>query len=167
MATIGEHLKQARTQRNVTLEQAAHVTRVRIHYLRALEEDDRDLLPSDVQGRGFLRLYADYLGLPVDPLLDQWMGKIPENVPPSPAPMRKPPSSRRLLQKSPSHDGLDEEPGDDFIEPEEVTPPPAPKKAKKKISPRPAGKVAESAVPMLAEEKFRQIGHQLRKQREQ
>lgn len=166
MATIGEQLKQARTQRNVTLEQAAHVTRVRIHYLRALEEDDRDLLPSDVQGRGFLRLYADYLGLPVEPLLDQWMGKIPEIVPPSPAPIEEAPIIQEVVSEKPITDGLDEEPGDDFIEPEEVTPPPAPKKAKKKISPRPAGKVAESAVPMLAEEKFRQIGHQLRKQRE-
>ena len=101
MATIGEQLKQARTQRNVTLEQAAHVTRVRVHYLRALEEDDRDLLPSDVQGRGFLRLYADYLGLPMDPLLDQWMGKIPENVPPSPAPIEEAPIIQEVASEKP------------------------------------------------------------------
>jgi cytoskeletal protein RodZ len=78
--TIGEQLKQARETRGVSLEQAAQVTRVRIHYLKALESDLRDQLPSNVQGRGFLRLYADYLGLTVQPLLDQWEGRIPPEV---------------------------------------------------------------------------------------
>ncbi|HNS36657.1 MAG TPA: DUF4115 domain-containing protein [Anaerolineaceae bacterium] len=70
--TIGAQLKQAREARGLTLEQAAHATRLRLHYLRALEEDQREVLPSEVQGRGFLRLYADFLGLPVQPLLDAW-----------------------------------------------------------------------------------------------
>ncbi len=87
--TIGKQLKQARENRGFTLEQAAQVTRVRIHYLRALENDQRDQLPSAVQGRGFLRLYADYLGLPVQPLLDQWEGRAlsdePQLEPGSPA----------------------------------------------------------------------------------
>ncbi|TLN20234.1 helix-turn-helix domain-containing protein, partial [bacterium] len=75
--TIGEQLKQAREERGLSLEQAAQITRVRIHYLKALESDLREQLPSAVQGRGFLRLYADYLGLPVQPLLDQWEGRTP------------------------------------------------------------------------------------------
>lgn len=75
--TIGEQLKQAREARGLSLEQAAQVTRVRLHYLEALENDLRGQLPSAVQGRGFLRLYADYLGLPAQPLLDQWEGRVP------------------------------------------------------------------------------------------
>lgn len=75
--TIGEQLKQAREARGLSLEQAAQITRVRLHYLKALESDQHDQLPSAVQGRGFLRLYADYLGLPVQPLLDQWEGRAP------------------------------------------------------------------------------------------
>ncbi len=75
--TIGEQLKQTREARNLSLEQAAQVTHVRIHYLKALESDQRDQLPSTAQGRGFLRLYAGYLGLPVQPLLDQWEGRLP------------------------------------------------------------------------------------------
>ena len=80
--TIGEQLKQAREARGLSLEQAAQTTRVRVHYLKALEDDRRDQLPSAVQGRGFLRLYADYLGLTVQPLLDQWEGRAqPEELP--------------------------------------------------------------------------------------
>ncbi|NMB68533.1 MAG: DUF4115 domain-containing protein [Chloroflexi bacterium] len=83
--TIGEQLKQAREARGLSLEQAAQSTRVRVHYLKALEDDRLDQLPSAVQGRGFLRLYADYLGLTVQPLLDQWEGRAqPEELPAPP-----------------------------------------------------------------------------------
>ncbi|MEJ5201323.1 MAG: RodZ domain-containing protein, partial [Anaerolineales bacterium] len=58
----------------LTLEQAAQATRIRLHYLQALENDQFDMLPSETQGRGFLRLYADYLGIPSQPLLDAWSG---------------------------------------------------------------------------------------------
>ena len=64
MATsVGEQLKEERTARGLTLEQAAQATKIRKHYLEALERDDRTTLPSAVQGKGFLRLYAGYLGL--------------------------------------------------------------------------------------------------------
>lgn len=68
--TIGQQLKQARLARNLSLEQAAQATRLRVHYLRALEEDDLDSLPSITQGRGFLRSYAQYLGMDSKPLLE-------------------------------------------------------------------------------------------------
>lgn len=77
MQTIGEQLKQARLAKGLTLEQASEATRVRPHYLQALESDQRSALPSTVQGRGFLRLYADYLGLPVAQLLAIWEGRVP------------------------------------------------------------------------------------------
>jgi cytoskeletal protein RodZ len=61
--TIGQQLRQAREQRNLTLEQAAQATHIRVHYLEALERGDLSRLPSKAQGRGFLRVYAGYLGL--------------------------------------------------------------------------------------------------------
>ncbi len=82
--TIGEQLKQARLARSLTIEQASQATHIRSHFLEALENDQRDALPSTVQGRGFLRLYAGLLDLPVKPLLDAWDGKTPiETVSPS------------------------------------------------------------------------------------
>jgi cytoskeletal protein RodZ len=75
--TIGEQLKQARVAQGLSLEQASRAIHIRAHYLEALENDRRADLPSNVQGRGFLRLYADLLGLPVAPLLAAWDGKAP------------------------------------------------------------------------------------------
>lgn len=80
--SVGEKLKQARTERGQSLDQAAQVTRIRRHYLEALERDDRDSLPSAVQGRGFLRLYASFLDLPVEALVAQWEGRPYEVTPP-------------------------------------------------------------------------------------
>lgn len=87
-ATVGEQLQQARMDRGLTLEMAARSTHIRIHYLQAIEEDRRGDLPSVVQGRGFLRLYADYLGLDAQPLLDLWEGRLAP--PPPPAPVEEP-----------------------------------------------------------------------------
>lgn len=75
--TIGEQLKQARIKRGLTLDQVSKVTHIRTHYLEALENDQRDALPSTVQARGFLRLYADYLNLPSADLLSAWEGSGP------------------------------------------------------------------------------------------
>jgi cytoskeletal protein RodZ len=82
--TIGEQLKQARLARKWSLDQAAKATFIRRDFLEALEEDRRDALPSRVQGRGFLRLYAAHLNLPVEPLLAQWDGRPPEPSPVDP-----------------------------------------------------------------------------------
>ena len=73
--TVGEILRRTRKERKVSLEQVSTATHIRLHYLEALERDDRDSLPSRVQGKGFLRLYADYLNLRTEALLAQWEGK--------------------------------------------------------------------------------------------
>ncbi|MBE0699563.1 MAG: DUF4115 domain-containing protein, partial [Anaerolineaceae bacterium] len=77
--SIGEQLKQARIEKGLSLEQVTQATHIRMHYLEALEGDERSALPSNVQGRGFLRLYAGLLDLPFEPLLAAWDGK-PEPV---------------------------------------------------------------------------------------
>jgi cytoskeleton protein RodZ len=82
--TVGEQLQEARIARGLTFEQAAQSTRIRKPFLEALERDDQATLPSAVQARGFLRLYADYLKVPAEPLLALWEGKPyppPESAP--------------------------------------------------------------------------------------
>ena len=102
-SSVGSQLKQARQARGLSLEQAAHSTRIRIHYLEALERDDRSTLPSQVQGRGFLRLYADYLGLPVKVMLDQWEGRVPVEEVPEPHRKNSPSLSWCLPNRSPKN----------------------------------------------------------------
>jgi len=71
MQTIGQRLKQARAEQRLTLEKASESTRIRMAYLQALEADDHSALPSPVQARGFLRNYAEYLGLNFDALINE------------------------------------------------------------------------------------------------
>jgi len=66
--TIGQQLKQIRESRGLTLDEIAEKTRIRLVYLRAIEENDLDVLPSPMQMRGFLRLYASELDVEIDSL---------------------------------------------------------------------------------------------------
>ncbi len=70
--TVGAYLQSIRKAKDLTLDQVSQATKVRIPYLQALEDDEINLLPSKVQGRGYLRLYADFLDIPVQPLLAVW-----------------------------------------------------------------------------------------------
>jgi cytoskeletal protein RodZ len=74
--SIGQQLQKAREALRLSLEQASQLTRIKRHYLQALESDNFDALPSKVQQRGFLRSYAELLKLPVEPLLSQWNGEM-------------------------------------------------------------------------------------------
>lgn len=75
--SIGQRLKQARAARYLTLEKASHDTRIRVIFLQALEADDYSAMPSAAQGRGFLRNYAEYLGLNIDAMI----AEIQKNAP--------------------------------------------------------------------------------------
>ncbi|MDA8126122.1 MAG: helix-turn-helix domain-containing protein [Deltaproteobacteria bacterium] len=59
----GADLKQLRTRLKVSLEEIAHQTNIRIDVLRAVEEENRDLLPPQVYLKGFLKAYARCLAL--------------------------------------------------------------------------------------------------------
>lgn len=67
---LGDQLKQARQERDLSLQQVADVTHIKRRYLEALEAGDVEILPSMAQARGFLRIYADALNLDVAPLLE-------------------------------------------------------------------------------------------------
>jgi cytoskeletal protein RodZ len=63
MEEIGRKLKNRRERLGLTLEEVERSTRIRTNRLEALEAGEFDTLPSEVQLRGFLRNYADFLGL--------------------------------------------------------------------------------------------------------
>ncbi len=66
--TIGQRLKQLRESMGISLEEIAERTRIRFAYLQAIEENDLEILPSPIQMRGFLRLYASELGVEIESL---------------------------------------------------------------------------------------------------
>jgi cytoskeletal protein RodZ len=63
METLGKYLRSEREFRNISLREVSKNTRVREHILRAIEEDQYDLLPSATYVKGFLLAYAKYIGL--------------------------------------------------------------------------------------------------------
>src|ERR1051325_394574 len=69
--TVGQRLKTKREEKRLTLEKVFEATRIRVQYLQALETDDLSVMPSPVQARGYLRNYAEYLGLDVEQMLEQ------------------------------------------------------------------------------------------------
>lgn len=91
MPTLGEQLKQAREARKLTIKQAVLATRVRAHYIEAMEADDFAAMPSAAQARGFLRLYADYLGLDSETLISRQRAESePAALPPAEAELAAP-----------------------------------------------------------------------------
>lgn len=63
MESVGEKLRKAREAKNVSLDQVSRETNISKRYLQALEEEDASQFPGDTYAMGFLRNYAEYLGL--------------------------------------------------------------------------------------------------------
>ncbi|HEY2259459.1 MAG TPA: helix-turn-helix domain-containing protein [Solirubrobacteraceae bacterium] len=72
MAEIGATLREARMRAKVDINEVEARTKIRAKYLRALENEEWDLLPGDVYVKSFLRTYGDYLGLDTRQLLDDF-----------------------------------------------------------------------------------------------
>ena len=74
--TLGQLLRQEREQRDIPLDQIEQATRIRAAQLRAIEDDRLEALPAEAYARGFVRTYAEYLGLNGDDVVaifnEQW-----------------------------------------------------------------------------------------------
>jgi hypothetical protein len=60
---IGNSLREARLRQGLDFSEIEQATKIRGKYLRSLEEEQFDVLPGQTYVKGFLRSYADYLGL--------------------------------------------------------------------------------------------------------
>jgi helix-turn-helix protein len=68
---VGATLREARNRRKVDLSEVEAATQIRVRYLRAIENEEWDVLPGDVYTRGFIRTYASFLGLDGERLADE------------------------------------------------------------------------------------------------
>lgn len=148
--TVGEQLKTARDARKLTLEQVYQSTRVNVRYLKALEEDRHDALPSPVQAKGFLRLYADFLNLPTQALIDLWEGNT---LPDAALEMVEDEEFDAEIPLSPTEPEEEEEIVPIIVALDEEEFAPAPDEA-------------EAALIAPSEQIFQEIGQQLRERRE-
>jgi hypothetical protein len=74
--SVGPALRKVREARDVTLEEAARDTRVRLEFLEAIEAEDFQLLLGDVHVRGCLRTYATYLRLSPDKVVAMYEAEL-------------------------------------------------------------------------------------------
>ena len=63
MSSIGRVLQQGREQQGRTLKEVSDAVNIKEDYLDALEKEDFDVIPGAVFVKGFIRTYAEYLGL--------------------------------------------------------------------------------------------------------
>lgn len=76
MFQIGPSLREARTRRGLSPTDVHKAIRIRERYLNALEEERWDMLPGDAYTKGFLRTYAEFLGLNGQLYIDEFNARI-------------------------------------------------------------------------------------------
>jgi cytoskeleton protein RodZ len=72
MTEIGPTLRDARMRREIDLAEVERRTKIRVRYLRALENEEWDVLPGGPYTRSFIRTYASFLGLDGERLADEF-----------------------------------------------------------------------------------------------
>ena len=101
MPEIGDQLRETRMRQRIDITEVEAATKIRAKYLRALENEEWDLLPGPTFVKTFLRTYADYLGLDARNLVEQYRSRYERpsaqrahavrdqpRQPPQPAPRR-------------------------------------------------------------------------------
>jgi cytoskeletal protein RodZ len=75
MPEIGDQLRETRMRNRIDISEVEAATKIRAKYLRALENEEWDLLPGPTFVKTFLRTYADYLGLDARNLVEQYRAR--------------------------------------------------------------------------------------------
>ncbi len=88
MVEIGGALRAARERRGFGLVEVERQTHIRERYLVALEEERFELLPARAYAKGFLRVYADFLGIDGGLIVEEFNARFPEAEQPELAPSR-------------------------------------------------------------------------------
>ncbi len=96
---LGDYLRRTREGKRLSIEDAVEATKVRGRYLQAIEDADYERLPADVYTRGFVRSYADYLGLNGAELTNLYLGNVLDVVTPSAEESAREPRTARVQQK--------------------------------------------------------------------
>jgi cytoskeletal protein RodZ len=76
MSELGRHLKEARLQKGMSLDDVQEVTKIRKKYLEAIEAGDYKVLPGSFYVRAFIKTYAEAVGISPDELLEEH-GNVP------------------------------------------------------------------------------------------
>ncbi len=99
MTNFGATFKQARESKGISLDRIAAETRISARFLLAIEAEEFHILPGGIFNRGFIRTYAEKVGLDPDQAIADYerLGGIPETIEaPVTTPVRPEKNWRRL-----------------------------------------------------------------------
>jgi hypothetical protein len=103
---IGSSLREARTRQGLQFDEVEARTMIRGKYLRALEDEQFDVLPAHTYVKGFLRTYADALGLDGELYVDEYNSRFvggDDDTPVHPRRSTTPAARRRRQEQRESH----------------------------------------------------------------
>ncbi|MDX1582568.1 MAG: helix-turn-helix domain-containing protein [Thermoanaerobaculia bacterium] len=75
-ASFGEELRREREMREISIREISDSTKISSRFLEAIEAGDLSALPAPVFTRGFIREYANYLGVEGEDIVDRYMGVV-------------------------------------------------------------------------------------------
>ncbi|HMO03559.1 MAG TPA: helix-turn-helix transcriptional regulator [Kiritimatiellia bacterium] len=124
---MGQKFRAAREKKKLNISKAAALTRIKVQHLEMMENDDFSKMPAPTYAKGFIRIYASFLGLDPIPLVEEYVERHlnpADDHRPAPKPARRatpatppPPPAFEL-----------EEPEDDVTD----VPEPAPRRARER-----------------------------------
>jgi cytoskeleton protein RodZ len=98
---LGSFLRRMREERGYSIDDVVEGTKVRATYLRAIEDGDLRPLPGLVYARGFIRSYAEFLGLKGTEIANAYLGTQRREDATSSRPPTPPPRARRSPRRAP------------------------------------------------------------------
>ena len=75
---VGARLKEAREEKGISLDTLQETTKIQKRYLRAIEEENFDVLPGKFYARAFIKEYASAVNLNVDELFEEFKDDLPQ-----------------------------------------------------------------------------------------
>lgn len=81
MGSFGEHLRQQRELRGISLEEIVATTKIGRRLLQALEDEQFDLLPGGIFNKAYVRAYAKCVGLDEDEAVAEYLEAAQEPPP--------------------------------------------------------------------------------------
>ncbi len=103
MDTLGTKLKAARQKRKLTTSEAAKGTRIKVQHIEAIESDDFSSIAAPTYAKGFIRIYAEFLGMNPEPLIEEYTETHSPKpraslIPEEPQAPKSPPRERKPIQ---------------------------------------------------------------------
>lgn len=74
---LGQHLKNIREEKKIPVAQVAQELKTSMDIIQAIEANEYDVLPAPIYVKGYLRSYANYLGLDSDAIVDLYKKRYP------------------------------------------------------------------------------------------